>query len=305
MSTDLKIQSALVHMWGKAGCVNQAKQVFQQINRPNSVTYTAMINAYGLNGMGHDALELYYQMPSEMIVEKTYVCILNACSHSGLVEEARSIFSKIPKKDEWIYTAMIDCLCRSFIFDEAKQLIENYENNHRPCLPMYKALLSGARNRTDVLLARQTIHRIQQLFRGMDKSLVSASAGELEEALQIRSKLSGTRVKKKMGLSWTEANGEIVEFHAQDRSHAQTQEIYDELQRIEHELIEHGHNHSERLALAFNFIQRPIPSQIQIVENLRICGDCHRAIKLISQILIRDANRIHHFSHGIVLYFSN
>ena len=62
--------------------------------------------------MGHDALELYYQMPSEMIVEKTYVCILNACSHSGLVEEARSIFSKIPKKDEWIYTAMV----RQYLF---------------------------------------------------------------------------------------------------------------------------------------------------------------------------------------------
>ena len=78
--------------------------------------------------------------------------------------------------------------------------------------------------------------------------------------------------------------------------------------------------HSERLALAFNFIQRPIPTRIQITKNLRICGDCREclgrslrpltlilrldaAIKLISlfrqqEIVIRDTNRIHHFSSG-------
>lgn len=57
--------------------------------------------------MGYDALELYYRMPSEMIDEKTYVCILNACSHSGLVNEARSIFSTIRTKNKFIYTTMV------------------------------------------------------------------------------------------------------------------------------------------------------------------------------------------------------
>ncbi|CAF4668303.1 unnamed protein product, partial [Rotaria magnacalcarata] len=33
-------------------------------------------------------------------------------------------------------------------------------------------------------------------------------------------------------------------------------------------------SHSEKLAIAFNFIQRPVPSIIQITKNLRICGDC-------------------------------
>ncbi|CAF1193595.1 unnamed protein product [Adineta ricciae] len=61
--------------------------------------------------------------------------------------------------------------------------------------------------------------------------------------------------------------------------------------------------HSEKLAIAFNFIQQPPPSIIQISKNLRICGDCHAATKLITklrrcEIIIRDANRIHHFSNG-------
>ena len=32
--------------------------------------------------------------------------------------------------------------------------------------------------------------------------------------------------------------------------------------------------HSERLAIAFNLIQRPVPSRIQVTKNLRVCGDC-------------------------------
>ena len=90
----------------------------------------------------------------------------------------------------------------------------------------------------------------------------------------------------------------MKEFRVKDRTHPRTEEIYDELRRIEKELIEHGHkfdstwitrammpgetvasilnSHSERLALAYNFIQRPVPSRIQIVKNLRICGDCRK-----------------------------
>ncbi|UJR23867.1 hypothetical protein I4U23_026839 [Adineta vaga] len=334
MLNDLKLQNALIHMWGKVGCVNEAEKVFEQIDKPDSVTYNSMINSYGLNGMGRDAIELYHRMPSVMIDEKTYACLLNACSHSGLVDEARTIFSAIKRKNKWIYTSMIDCLNRLFLFDEAKQLIEEYERDESPCLPMYRSLLSGARNRHDASLARQIVHRIQELFRNADESLVEtsilftntlASAGELEEASQIRWNMSQSGARKRIGLSWTEANGEIVQFHVQDRSHPRTSELYDELDRLEKELIEHGHkfdaswitrplvadetvesvlnSHSERLALAFNFIQRPVPSRIQIVKNLRICGDCHGAIKLISkirrcEIIVRDANRIHHFSDG-------
>ena len=131
----------------------------------------------------------------------------------------------------------------------------------------------------------------------------------------------------------------LKEFRAHDRSHPQSDEIYREVDSLTKELIQFGHQfdsrwitralgndetiqsvlsgHSERLAIAFNFIQKTIPSPIQITKNLRICGDCRKfrifqlkndviivnvdaAIKLIAQIrqheiIARDANRIHHF----------
>ncbi len=62
--------------------------------------------------MGLQAIELYHQMPSELINEVTYICVLNACSHSGLIDEARSIFRNIQTKTEKIYSTMVyekDC----------------------------------------------------------------------------------------------------------------------------------------------------------------------------------------------------
>ena len=130
-------------------------------------------------------------------------------------------------------------------------------------------------------------------------------------------------------------------FYANDRSHPLSNEIYHEISQLQKELIQHGYQcdpswisrpltagetnesvlwgHSEKLAIAFQLIQQPKPSVIQIVENLRICGDCRKlflldfflhtlrihvfidtAIKLIAcirqcSIVIHDANRIHHF----------
>ncbi|CAF1560360.1 unnamed protein product [Adineta ricciae] len=334
MLSNLQLRTTLIHMWGKVACVNEAKDIFDKINKPDSAEFNVMINAYGLNGMGYEAIQLYHRMPAEMRNEKSHVCVLNACSHSGLVNECRSIFTTIPNKSNYIYTTIIDCLSRSFFFDEAMQLIEEFERHQPPYLPMYMSLLSGARNQNDVSLARQITERIKQLDHVSDDCLSSASvlfgntlasSGDLEEASKLRLEMNQSGIGKKVGLSWTEVNGEIVEFRVKDRRHPRTKEIYDELHRIEKELIEHGHkfdaswitremmpdetvasilnSHSERLALAYHFIQRPVPSHIQIVKNLRICGDCHGAIKLISkirrcEILIRDANRIHHFSDG-------
>ena len=71
--------------------------------------------------MAIQAIQLFHQMPSNLILEPTYVCVLNACSHAGLVDEARSIFSKINNKTEKIYTTMvrfkISFLCTVFLYD--------------------------------------------------------------------------------------------------------------------------------------------------------------------------------------------
>jgi len=67
-----------------------------------------LVNSFGLNGMGIEAVELYDQMPLDLINEATYVSVLNACSHSGLVHQAQRIFQDIPMKTGKIYTTMVN-----------------------------------------------------------------------------------------------------------------------------------------------------------------------------------------------------
>jgi hypothetical protein len=62
-------------------------------------------------------------------------------------------------------------------------------------------------------------------------------------------------------------------------------------------------NHSEKLAIAFGLMNIPPGSPIRVMKNLRVCSDCHVAIKLISdinnrEIIVRDTSRFHHFKHG-------
>ncbi|CAF3945168.1 unnamed protein product [Rotaria sp. Silwood1] len=134
---DNQIKAALIDMWGKNGYVEEAREIFSKIPSPDKFAYTAMINSYGLNGMGTEAVTLYYQMPQDFIDEITNICILNACSHSGLVDRARFIFQNIQNKSESIYGAMIDCLSRASFFEEAQQLIYTYERYHPSVLSMY------------------------------------------------------------------------------------------------------------------------------------------------------------------------
>ncbi|CAF4468152.1 unnamed protein product, partial [Adineta steineri] len=73
-----------------------------------------------------------------------YVCVLNACSHSALVNQAQEIFHSIPsdQRTEQIYTTMVDSFSRVFLFDQAQKLIDEYEKYHSPSAPMYSKLIN-------------------------------------------------------------------------------------------------------------------------------------------------------------------
>ncbi|CAF1295049.1 unnamed protein product [Didymodactylos carnosus] len=269
-----------------------------------------VVNAYGLNGMGMEAVKLFRQIPPDKVDDVINVCVLNACSHSGLIDEAREIFRNIPRKErtEKIYTAMIDALSRSNLVDEAQDLISEFEQSHSPCYSMYMSILSAARNQRNPSLAQKIFDRIQPHFHNQQDYSTSAAvllantyalSGDWSAASDIRMKMNQSGMRKMAGLSWTVVDEKIVKFRAHDRSHPQSEEIYAELERLTSELIEHGYKcdtswitrplmndeteesvisgHSERLAIAIHLIQRPVPSRIQVMKNLRVCGDCHHA----------------------------
>ncbi|CAF4431514.1 unnamed protein product, partial [Rotaria socialis] len=266
-------------------------------------------------GMGDEAVKLFYQMPKESIDHLTYICVLNACSHSGLVDVARSIFNNIQTKTEIIYTTMIDCLSRRAAFEEAQQLIEQFERDHAPAITIYMPLLSGARNQKYSKLSQEVVDRMQKLFPNMKDSLVAASillanvyasSGDIGKATDIKIELHKSGAKKRIGVTVTDIDGKLWKFRAHDRSHAESAEIHEQVDRMSKRIIEHGHKydaswivrpmepdetietllcgHSERLAMAAHFIRNRKPKRIQMTKNLRICGDCHEVTKLVALI---------------------
>ncbi|CAF4001353.1 unnamed protein product, partial [Rotaria magnacalcarata] len=193
------------------------------------------------------------------------------------------------------------------------------------------ALLSGARNAKNSKLAQEVVDRMQKLFPDLKSSLlpasillanVYASSGDIEKATDIKIELNKSGGKKQIGITMTDIDGKLWKFRAHDQSHPYSAEIYEQVDRMSKEVIKHGHKydaswivrpmyadetvetllcgHSERLAMAAHFIHHRKPKRIQLTKNLRICGDCHRVTKLIAliyqcEIVVRDANRIHHF----------
>ncbi|KAF7146978.1 hypothetical protein RHSIM_Rhsim03G0204800 [Rhododendron simsii] len=130
---------------------------------------------------------------------------------------------------------------------------------------------------------------------------------------------------KEAGSSWIEIENTVHKFHVGDTSHPQVEEIYKELDQLVTEIKEVGYvpdtssvlqdvedeqkeefllQHSEKIAVTFGLINTSKPKRITVFKNLRVCGDCHNAMKYISmvkerEIVLRDSNRFHHFKNGI------
>lgn len=127
-------------------------------------------------------------------------------------------------------------------------------------------------------------------------------------------------MNKLPGYSWVDIRNKTHVFGVEDWSHPQKKEIYekldsllDQIKRIQTEsvLIEMDdnlkekllHYHSERIAVAFSLLTCPTGMPIIVKKNLRVCSDCHSALKFISKvternIIVRDISRFHHFSNG-------
>ena len=147
----------------------------------------------------------------------------------------------------------------------------------------------------------------------------------MEDVATVRSMMKNRGIKKTPGVSNVELNNRVHTFLAGDRSHPQSKKIYEELDVLVSKMKELGYVpetesalhdveeedkechlavHSEKLAIVFAILNSGPLTPIRITKNLRVCGDCHTAAKLISkiaqrEIVVRDTNRFHHFKNGV------
>eukprot|EP01018_Ginkgo_biloba_P015982 Gb_28612 [translate_table: standard] len=333
--SDVFVGSALVDMYGKSGNINDACQVFNEMPERNVVSWNAMIAGCAQHGRGNEALQLFEQMQCDGIEPNyiTFVCVLSACSHAGLVEKGRFYFDSMNRHHGIIpgaehYACMVDLLGRAGCLDEAEEFIK--ETPFEPTASMWGALLGACRVHGNMELGKRAAEHVFELD-PQDSgthvllSNIYAAGGRWDDVAKVRNMMKNIGMKKEPGCSWIEVRNRVHAFHAKDQSHPKTEEIYALLESLSGKMKEAGYvpdtnfvlldveeqhkehllcYHSEKLALAFGLISIPPGIPIRITKNLRMCGDCHTSLKFISnivgrEIVVRDTNRFHHFKGSL------
>lgn len=326
--------TALIDMYAKCGSMAKAWEVFRQMKHKDRVVFNAVISGLAMNGYVKFALGVFGEVEKLGIRpdENTFVGLLCGCTHGGLVDEGRQFFNSMSRAFSVTptvehYGCMVDLLGRSGLLDEAHEMIKSMPTE--PNCIVWGALLGGCRLHKNTDLAEYVLKQLIALEPSNSGNYVLLSNiysanHKWDESEKIRSIMNEKGIQKIPGCSWIEVNGVVHEFRVGDKSHPSSNEIYaklDELGKrlkaagfvatteyvlfdIEEEEKEHflGY-HSEKLAIAFGLIATPPNHVIRIAKNLRICGDCHEAIKFISkitgrEIIVRDNNRFHSFSDG-------
>ncbi|XP_010268254.1 PREDICTED: pentatricopeptide repeat-containing protein At2g22070-like [Nelumbo nucifera] len=335
VEAELQVSSALIDMYSKCGEITDASAVFDMMQARNVVSWNAMIVGCAQNGRDQEALEHYERMLQENLKPDnvTFVGVLSACSHIGLVEHGQRYFRSIsklhgitPTSDH--YVCMINLLGRFGYMKETVDLIKGMPDEPN-CL-IWSTLLSVSAINNDIKhaeMAARHLFELDPLNAGpyIMLSNMYAASGRWDEVASMRTLMKDRNIRKFAAYSWIEIDKKVHKFVSDDRRHPKTGQIYEELDRLIQKVQEAGFTpdtsfvlhdvgeaekfdsicyHSEKLALAFGLISKPQGgTSIRIVKNIRVCGDCHVFMKFVCKItkrpiILRDSNRFHHFVGG-------
>jgi len=326
--------TALIDMYAKCGRMDSAWEVFRGMRKKDIVVWNAAISGLAMSGHVKAAFGLFGQMEKSGIEPdgNTFVGLLCACTHAGLVDEGRQYFNSMERvftltPEIEHYGCMVDLLGRAGFLDEAHQLVKSMPMEANAIV--WGALLGGCRLHRDTQLVEVVLKQLIALEPSNSGNYVLLSNiysanHKWEDAAKIRSIMSERGIKKVPGYSWIEVDGVVHEFLVGDTSHPLSEKIYAKLGELVKDLKASGYVpttdyvlfdieeeekehfigcHSEKLAIAFGLISTAPNDKIRVVKNLRVCGDCHEAIKHISrftgrEIIVRDNNRFHCFNDG-------
>lgn len=328
------VMTALVDMYAKCGAVHTARKLFDMTEDKHVTTWNAMIDGYGTHGFGKEATELFDEMCKGNINISpngvTFLCVISACSHAGLVKEGRHYFSIMkekgvePSMDH--YGAMVDLLGRSGQLKEAWDFVQNMPVE--PAINVYGAMLGACKIHKNVDLGEIAADKLFELEPdegGYHVLLANmyAIASMWDKVAKVRTLMEKKGIQKTPGCSSVDLRNEVHTFYSGSTKHPQSDKIYAYLEKLVDRIKLAGYipdtssihdveddiqekllnTHSEKLAISFGLISTKPGTTIHIRKNLRVCGDCHNATKYISlvtkrEIIVRDMHRFHHFKNG-------
>lgn len=331
----LPVISALVTMYARCGDLELGQRVFNQMKKRDVISWNSMISSYGIHGFGIKAIEVFQEMVSTGVSPSpiSFVSVLGACSHSGLVEEGKFLFQSMIKDHGITPTVehiacMVDLLGRANQLDEAAEIIQDMRMEPGP--KVWGSLLGSCRIHGNVELAERASKRLFELEPTNAGNYVLladiyAEAGMWNEVKRVKKLIEDKGLQKVSGCSLIEVNRKIYSLTSVDELNPQIEQIHALLLKLSSEMKAKGYipqtkvvlydldseekeriilGHSEKLAVVFGLINNSKGEKIRITKNLRLCEDCHSFTKMVSrfvdrEIIVRDINRIHHFKDGV------
>ncbi|KAL8151041.1 hypothetical protein V2J09_020849 [Rumex salicifolius] len=327
------VNNGLINMYAKCGNFREGQLIFERMNTRDLISWNSLIAGYGIHGYGINALETFNRLIKEGLIPDgiTFIAVLSACGHAGLVSEGREIFNRMnaefgiePQIEH--YACIVDLLGRAGLVKEASEIVKSMPME--PNSYVLGALLNASRVHKNTDMAEEIAAQILSLNSNtagnyMLLSNIYSAAGRWSDSAKVRMSARMNGFKKITGQSWIEVNKRVYVFSA-GSFESDLKEVYKILEELRHRFEDEGYvvdksfvlqnvdddekkqmlnGHSEKLAIAFGHAEIPLSMPIRVMKNLRVCGDCHTWTKYFSKVtgrvvIVRDARRFHRFVNG-------
>nr|AKH05195.1 chlororespiratory reduction 4 [Pelargonium myrrhifolium] len=230
-----KLGVALIDMYSKCGTIEDAMSVFGNIEEKDVDHWNAMICGLAIHGLGELAFDLFMKMERLSVVpdDITFIGLLSACAHAGLVKEGlmcfeimRRIHRLEPKLQH--FRCVIDIFGRAGKLEEAWKVVE--EMPIEPNDVIWRTLLSACNNHGNLKIGEPVAKHLINLDSSNSSSYVLlsnmyAGSGMWSNVNSVRTLMKERNLKKTPGCSWIEIEGIVHEFLVQDKSHPHFTEI--------------------------------------------------------------------------------
>ncbi|KAL3516993.1 hypothetical protein ACH5RR_023895 [Cinchona calisaya] len=236
-----KLGVALIDMYAKCGDIDCAMRVFEDIEEKSVDHWNAMIGGLAIHGLGELAFDLFIEM-ERLCIEPddiTFIALLNACGHAGMVKEGMICFEilrRVHKVDPKLqhYGCIVDILSRAGHIEEARRFVE--EMPIEPNTVILRTLLGACKNHENLSIGEPVAQHLIGLNSLNSSSYVLlsnmyAQFGLWDSVRNVRTIMKEKDLKKFPGCSWIELEGFVHEFFVGDTSHLQVREIFSTLYR--------------------------------------------------------------------------
>lgn len=333
--SDIVVATALVNMYNKCGSIEKASKAFVEMSTRTLISWTTMIAGFAQHSRTQQALQLFEDMriagvrPNQV----TFVSVLSACSHAGMVNEALGYFETM-KKDYRIkpvmdhYACLIDMFVRLGRLDEAFGLVKKMD--FEPNEFIWSTLVAGCRSHGNL---DKGFYAAEQLLKLKPKDTETyvmllnmyISAERWKDVSKVRKMMKEEKLGKLNEWSWISIKDKVHSFKPNDNSHPQSADVQKFIENLMDQVKSLGYKseerleltdedeettlfsstsfHSEKLAIGFGLLNTPDAAPIRVIKSISMCRDCHNFVKFVSlltsrEITIRDSKRLHKFVNG-------